>query len=184
MVSSLSKSFPDMIIIPDISKGSFGRLGYETKKANEQHGEFVDVEHPEFNDYFTAYAKDAKKAKSMISEEFMDRAVEVAQTIEEPIYFSFKGRKMYVAIHYEKPMFEFNTYLANITNPEKPYEIFKEMDFLVSIGSSLNSMQRREVSSMDSFGGMDMGGMGSLGSMSSKDINLTDEEIRAMMEGE
>jgi len=184
MVSSLSKSFPDMTIIPDISKGSFGRLGYETKKANEQHGEFVDVEHPEFNDYFTAYAKDAKKAKSMISEEFMDRAVEVAQTIEEPIYFSFKGRKMYVAIHYEKPMFEFNTYLANITNPEKPYEIFKEMDFLVSIGSSLNSMQRREVSSMDSFGGMDMGGMGSLGSMSSKDINLTDEEIRAMMEGE
>ncbi|WP_375558913.1 DUF3137 domain-containing protein [Bernardetia sp. OM2101] len=187
MVSSLSKSFPDMIIIPDASKGSFGRLGYETKKANEQHGEFVDMEHPEFNDYFTAYAKDAKKAKSMISEDFMDKAVEIAQTIEEPIYFSFKGRKMYVAIRYDKPMFEFNTYLANVTSPEKPYEIFKEMDFLVSIGSSLNSMQRREQS--DNFGGMmggmeNMGGMGNLGSMSSQDIGLTDEEIRAMMEGE
>ncbi len=137
MVSSLKKSFPDMIIIPDSSKGSFGRLGYETKKANTQHGEFVDVNHAEFNDYFTAYAKDAKKAKGMISEEFMDKVVEMAQSIEEPIYISFKGKKMYVAIQYDKPMFEFNTYLANITKPEKPYEIFKEMDFLVSIGASL-----------------------------------------------
>lgn len=187
MVSTLSKSFPDIIIIPDASKGSFGRLGYETKKANEQHGEFVDVQHPEFNDYFTAYARDAKKAKSMISQEFMDKAVEVAQTIEEPIYISFKGRKMFVAIHYEKPMFEFNTYLANITSPEKPYEIFKEMDFLVTIGSSLNSMQRREQSrERDNFGGgmAGMGGMGSLGSMSSQDLGLTDEEIKAMMRGE
>ncbi len=189
MVSTLSKSFPEMIIIPDASQGSFGRLGYETKKANEQHGEFVDVEHPEFNDYFTAYAKDGKKAKKMISEDFMDKAVEIAQTIEEPIYFSFKGRKMYVAIRYDKPMFEFNTYLANITNPEKPYEIFKEMDFLVNIGASLNNMKRREkLGSMgrESFGGgmESMGGMGSLGSMSSQDLELTDEEIAAMMRGE
>lgn len=180
MVSSLSKSFPDMVIIPDASKGSFGRLGYETKKANEQHGEFVDVEHPEFNDYFTAYAKDAKQAKKMISEDFMDKAVEIAQTIEEPIYFSFKGRKMYVAIRYDKPMFEFNTYIANITSYEKPYEIFKEMDFLVSIGSSLNSMKRREQPRREE----DLGGMGNLGSMSSEDLGLTDEEMQAMMGGE
>lgn len=181
MVSSLSKSFPDMVIIPDASKGSFGRLGYETKKANEQHGEFVDVEHPEFNDYFTAYARDAKQAKKMISDDFMDKAVEIAQTIEEPIYFSFKGRKMYVAIRYDKPMFEFNTYIANITNPEKPYEIFKEMDFLVSIGSSLNSMKRREQArERDNFGG----GMEGLGSMPSRDLGLTNEEMQAMMGGE
>lgn len=172
MVSSLKQNYPDMIIIPDISKGSFGRLGYETKKANTQHGEFVDVEHPEFNDYFTAYAKDGKKAKKMISEEFMDIAVEIAQTIEEPIYFSFKGKKMYVAIHYEKPMFEFNTYLANITNPEKPYEIFKEMDFLVTIGAALNSMKRKEQPKERE----DFGGMGNLG--------LTEAQMRAMMEGE
>ena len=189
MVSSLGKSFPDMVIIPDASKGSFGRLGYDTKKANHQHGKFVDVQHPEFNNYFTAYAKDAKQAKKMISEEFMDRAVEIAQIIEEPIYFSFKGRKMYVAIRYDKPMFEFNTYLANITNPKKPYEIFKEMDFLVSIGSSLNNMRRRESrSSMDSFGGIESTGgreiLGNLGSTSSKGLDFTDEEIRAMMEGE
>jgi hypothetical protein len=156
MVSTLSKSFPNMVIIPDASKGSFGRLGYETKKANEQHGEFVNVDHLEFNDYFTAYAEDAKQAKKMISEDFMDKAVEIAQTIDEPIYFSFKGRKMYVAIRYDKPMFEFNTYLANITNPEKPYEIFKEMDFLVSIGSSLNDMKRREQPiGRDDFGGIE-----------------------------
>lgn len=156
MVSTLSKNFPDMVIIPDAAKGSFGRLGYETKKANQQHGEFVDVQHPEFNDYFAAYAKDAKKAKKMISEDFMDQAVEIAQTIQEPIYFSFKGRKMYVAIRYDKPMFEFNTYLANITSPEKPYEIFKEMDFLVSIGSSLNNTKRRETRTVSNdFGGID-----------------------------
>ena len=183
MVSSLHQSFPDMVIIPDASKGSFGRLGYETKKANEQHGEFVELEHPEFNDYFIAYAKDAKKAKKMISTEFMDKAVEVAQTIEEPIFFSFKGRKMYVAIRYDRPMFEFNTYLANITNPEKPYEIFKEMDFLVTIASSLNSLKKR--AARDSFEGIEgLGGMGGLGTMSPKDIGLTDEEIRAMMEGD
>lgn len=139
MVSSLRSSFPDMVIIPDVSKGSFGTLGYETKKVNQQHGQFVDVQHPEFNDYFTAYSKDAKTAKRMISDEFMDNIVEIAQTIEEPIYISFKGKKMFVAIHYDKPMFEFNTYLANILSPEKPYEIFKEMDFLVTIGSSLNA---------------------------------------------
>jgi hypothetical protein len=86
---------------------------------------------------------------------------------------------MFVAIHYDKPMFEFNTYLANITSPDKPYEIFKEMDFLVSIGSSLNNTKRQERPSMDSFGGM-----GSLGSMSSKGLDLTDEEIEAMMKGE
>jgi hypothetical protein len=156
MVSSLSKSFPDMVIIPDASKGSFGRFGYETKKANHQHGKFVDVEHPEFNDYFTAYAKDAKQAKKMISEDFMDKAVEIAQTIEEPIYFSFKGRKMYVAIRYDKPMFEFNTYLANVTSTDKPYEIFKEMDFLVSIGASLSSMKRKaQPRERDDFGGIE-----------------------------
>ena len=156
MVSSLKQNFPDMIIIPDASKGRFGRLGYETKKANAQHGEFVDVHHQEFNDYFAAYSKDAKKAKKMISEDFMDKAVEIAQTIEEPIYFSFKGKKMYVAIRYDKPMFEFNTYLANVTSPEKPYEIFKEMDFLVSIGSSLNNMKRKEQPrAREDFGGME-----------------------------
>ncbi len=195
MVSTLSKSFPDMVIIPDASKGSFGRLGYETKKANAQHGEFVDVEHPDFNDYFAAYAKDAKQAKNMISEDFMDKAVEIAQTIDEPIYFSFNGRKMYVAIRYDKPMFEFNTYLANITNPEKPYEIFKEMDFLVTIGSSLNNMKRSAPRiERDDFGsgmGMEglgnreeMGNIGSLGSMSSEDLGMTDEEIEAIMRGE
>lgn len=184
MVSSLNKSFPDIIIIPDVSKGSFGRLGYETKKANEQYGEFVDVNHLDFNDYFTAYAKDAKKAKKMISEEFMDKAVEIAQTIEEPIYFSFKGKKMYVAIRYDKPMFEFNTYLANVTSPDKPYEIFKEMDFLVSIGASLNSIKRRDQQrERNDFGGMMGGGLDGLG-RSANNINLTDEQIRAMMEGE
>ena len=209
MVSTLKKSFPEMVIIPDISKGSFGRLGYEAKKANQQHGEFVDVEHPEFNDYFTAYAKNAKKAKKMISQEFMDKAVEIAQTIEEPIYFSFNDKKMYVAIRYDKPMFEFNTYLADITNPAKPYEIFKEMDFLVTIGASLNNIGRRKMPSMGDFGGMggmgsmggfggmsDMGGMddmklpsreksiGSLGSMSAADLGLTEEELRALQLGE
>lgn len=213
MVSSLRKSFPDMVIIPDVSEGSFGRLGYKTKKANNQHGNFVDVEHPEFNNYFTAYAKDAKQAKKMISEEFMDKAVEIAQTIEEPIYFSFNGKKMYVAIRYDKPMFEFNTYLADITKPEKPFEIFKEMDFLVTIGASLNNIGKRKMPDTGSlgngFGGMsgmeglgDMGGMfrgeepkqeapkaeeesiGSLGSMSAADLGLTEEEMQAILRGE
>ncbi len=184
MVSTLNKSYPDMIIVPDASKGSFGRLGYETKKANQQHGQFVDVEHPDFNNYFTAYAKDAKQAKKMISEDFMDKAVEIAQTIEEPIYFSFKGRKMYVAIRYDKPMFEFNTYLADITNPEKPYEIFKELEFLVSIGASLNTMKRTRRVESNEFGGGNRGAMGSLGSMSSQDLGMTDEEIEAIMRGE
>ncbi len=196
MVSSLSKSFPDMVIIPDSSQGSFGRLGYKTKKANEQHGEFVDLEHLDFNDYFTAYAKDAKQAKKLISEDFMDKAVEIAQTIEEPIYFSFKESKMYVAIRYDKPMFEFNTYLADITNSDKPYEIFKEMDFLVNIGASLNNMKKREelesqfgeMETMEGLEGMEevenMGGMDNLGSMSAEGLGLTEEEIKAMMGGE
>lgn len=185
MVSSLNKNYSDMVIIPDASKGSFGQLGYETKKANEQYGEFVDVQHPEFSNYFTAYAKDAKKAKSMISEDFMDNAVRIAQSIEEPIFFSFKGQKMYVAIHYDKPMFEFNAYLANITNPEKPYEVFKEMEFLVNIGASLNTMKRRipTVETNDFEEMENMQNMGTLGS-SSQDLELTDEEIEAIMRGE
>lgn len=108
-VADFNKPFTGVTLVhPAIKVKFLGRLGSAMQTAFEQMQgyQLIHLEDPEFEQRFVIYGDDQVQARYILSPGLMKRIVEFEQKSQRPIHLSFMESKIFVAISYNKPLFE------------------------------------------------------------------------------
>ena len=106
-VADFNKIFhAKMVILPDVAEKNFGILGSWMQGMNTQRGELIQLDHIEFEKLFVVYGSDQIESRYILSPALMERIVQFHAKTKKPLYLSFVDSKMYLALHYTKPLFE------------------------------------------------------------------------------
>ena len=106
-VADFNKSFHSkVIVLPDIAEKNFGILGSWMQGMNRQRGELIKLDHVEFEKFFVVYGSDQIESRYILSHALMERIVQFHTQTKQPLSLSFVDSKMYLALHYTKPLFE------------------------------------------------------------------------------
>ena len=93
-------------VLTDTAEKLFGFLGTKFQKINKSHGELVKLENPEFEKKFVVYSKNQTEARYLLSPALMDRIVDFINNSKKNIQLSFVGTRLYIAIPFNKSLFE------------------------------------------------------------------------------
>jgi len=105
--ADFNKSFKGTtVVLPDTAQKMFGSLGQALQAFNVENGQLIKLEDPEFEELFVVYGQDQVEARYILSPSLMRRIVEFQNHAQKKIRFSFSASKLYVAIPYEKELFE------------------------------------------------------------------------------
>jgi hypothetical protein len=106
-VADFNKSFyAKTVVLPDVAERNFGVLGSWMQGINRQRGALVKLDHVEFEKVFVVYGSDQIESRYILSHALMEKIVQFQKKIEKPLYLSFVDSKIYLALHYTKPLFE------------------------------------------------------------------------------
>jgi len=125
------------VVLPDTAERLFGQFGSFLQSMNKFRGSLIRLEDPEFEKVFAVYGDDQIEARYILSTSLMKRIVDFKKKTKRPIYISFVGSKVYVAVSYTRDLFEpriFRTLLD--FNPIKQY--FEDFEMAVGIVEDLN----------------------------------------------
>ncbi len=100
-------------------------------------GQLIKLEDPEFERLFVVYGDDQIQARYILSTSLMERIMQFKAKSQRPIYLSFVGSKVFVAVSYTKNLFEpkiFSTLLD--FGPIRQY--YEDLQLAVGIVEDLN----------------------------------------------
>ncbi len=137
-VADFNKHFAcETVVLPDTAQKLFGRLGQKLQSLNVFRGQLIKLEDPEFERLFVVYGDDQVQARYILSTSLIQRIVQFKTRSQKPIYLSFVGSKVFVAVSYTKNLFEpkiFST-LLNF-GPIRQY--YEDLQLAVGIVEDLN----------------------------------------------
>ncbi len=137
-VADFNKHFAcETIVLPDTAQKLFGRLGQKLQSLNVFRGQLIKLEDPEFERLFVVYGDDQVQARYILSTSLMERIMQFKKKSQKPIYLSFVGSKVFVAVSYTKNLFEpkiFSTLLD--FGPIRQY--YEDLQLAVGIIEDLN----------------------------------------------
>jgi len=108
MVSEFNKEFKGTtIVLPDTAQKVFGDLvgGWLQSKSSSMY-ELVKMDDPSFEKKFVVYATDQIEARYILTHSLMQRILKLKNKTGSPLYVSFTNNKLYLAIEYNKDLFE------------------------------------------------------------------------------
>ena len=94
------------VVLPDTAEKLFGWLGQKLQEMNILRGEIVKLDDPEFENMFVVYSDDQIEARYILSPSLMQRIREFRKKTGRTVYMSFAGSNVYVAISFERNIFE------------------------------------------------------------------------------
>jgi hypothetical protein len=95
------------IVVPDTAQKTFGNLiGQWLQSYNNSHGQLVKMDDVDFEKKFVVYSSDQIEARYILSNTLMQRLLNFQKRSQYPISLSFVEGKMFLAIHYNKDLFE------------------------------------------------------------------------------
>jgi len=108
IVSEFPKNFHGQtIVLPDSAQKVFGDLiGGWLQKNNSSYGELVKMDNVAFEKEFVVYSTDQIEARYILTPLMMQKLLNFKKRTKHPIYVSFIGGKIYLAIEYNSDMFE------------------------------------------------------------------------------
>lgn len=107
MEADFNKNFNGKtIVLPDLAQKLLGALGQFFQSFDSGYGDLVKLENPEFEKLFVVYSSDQIEARYILTPGLMDRIVDFRNKTGRKIYISFVDSKVYVAIPYNKNLFE------------------------------------------------------------------------------
>ena len=108
IVAEFNKNFKGKtIILPDTAQSTFGDIiGNWLQSNNLSRDELVKMDNPEFEKEFVVYSSDQIEARYILSPHLMEKLLELKKRSDHPIYFSFVGDHIHIAIYYNKDLFE------------------------------------------------------------------------------
>jgi hypothetical protein len=106
-VADFNKKFSGKtLVLPDTAERVLGCLGSYLQSLNVARGELIRMEDPEFERYFVVYGDDQIEARYILSTSLMQRITEFRRKTGRRMCLSFMGSHVYVAIPYERRLFE------------------------------------------------------------------------------
>jgi len=123
IVSEFPKNFHGQtVVLPDSAQKILGNLiGGWFQKNNSTYGELVKMDNVEFEKEFVVYSTDQIEARYILTPAMMQKLLNFKKKTKHPIYVSFIGGKIYLAIEYNSDMFE-----ASVFHSLLEYKIAKE----------------------------------------------------------
>jgi hypothetical protein len=108
IVSEFNKHFKGQtVILPDSAQNTFGSLiGNWLQANNFSRNELVKMDNVDFEKEFVVYSNDQIEARYILTHTLMDRLLNYKRKTKHPIYVSFIGGNIYMAIEYNKDLFE------------------------------------------------------------------------------
>ncbi|MBU0720163.1 DUF3137 domain-containing protein [bacterium] len=108
IVSEFNKTFHGKtVVIPDTAQNTFGSLiGNWLQSKNLSRDELVKMDDVEFEKEFVVYSNDQIEARYILSHSLMKRLLTFKQKSKHPVYISFIGESIHMAIYYDKDLFE------------------------------------------------------------------------------
>ena len=95
------------VILPDSAQNTFGDLvGGWLQSKNVARDELVKMDSIEFEKKFVVYSTDQIEARYILSHTLMDRLLAFKNKSSHPVYISFIGGSIHMAIEYNKDLFE------------------------------------------------------------------------------
>lgn len=94
------------VILPDTAQKLFGSFGQTLQSWAVGRGELVKLEDPEFERQFVVYGSDQVEARYILSPALMQRITEFNKKTAQPLYLSFTGSKVFVAVSRYDNLFE------------------------------------------------------------------------------
>ncbi|MCK9491083.1 MAG: DUF3137 domain-containing protein [Sulfurimonas sp.] len=108
IVAEFNKNFTTKtLILPDTAQSTFGDLiGGWLQSNNFARDELVRMDDNEFEREFVVYSKDQIEARYILSHSLMKKLLTLKKRSKHPIYVSFIGNHIHIAIEYNKDLFE------------------------------------------------------------------------------
>lgn len=108
LVAEFNKHFyGTTVVLPDTAQNSFGDvIGHWLQSNNVSRDELVKMDDPEFEKEFVVYSSDQIEARYILSHALMQKLLAFKQRSNYPLYASFNGTHIYIAISYGKDLFE------------------------------------------------------------------------------
>lgn len=91
-------------IAPSFTDRGFAKIGHDIMFRDQ--GEEVKLENPEFEKIFVVHSTNQIEARYILTYTMMEAMVDLHKICKRPIYFSFKGSRVYCAICFKKDLFE------------------------------------------------------------------------------
>jgi len=137
-IADFNKRFTcQVVVLPDTAEKLFGSLGKILQSWNLERDQLVKLEDPEFEKLFVVYGNDQIQARYILSTSLMERIIDFKRKTNRPIYLSFVGSRIFVAISYTKDLFEPGL-LKTLTDFELIREYFEDLQLAISIVDTLN----------------------------------------------
>jgi hypothetical protein len=108
IVSDFHKNFKaETIVLPDSAQKVFGELvGGWLQSNNLSRKQLIKMDNPDFEKEFVVYGTDQIEARYILTHTLMQKLLNYKKKTKHPIYISFIGGKIYMAIEYNDDMFE------------------------------------------------------------------------------
>ncbi len=108
IVSQFNKNFKaQTVVLPDSAQSAFGDLvGNWLQSYNMSRHELVKMDNVEFEKEFVVYSSDQIEARYILSHSLMSKLLNFKKRSNHPVSISFIGGNIYMAIEYNKDLFE------------------------------------------------------------------------------
>ncbi len=94
-------------VLPDTAEKHFGKLiGGWLQSKNMNRNDLVKMDNPEFEKHFVVYSNDQIEARYILTHAMMKRLLDFKKRSSVPLYVSFSNRQIYLALEYNKDLFE------------------------------------------------------------------------------
>ncbi|KFL33765.1 MULTISPECIES: DUF3137 domain-containing protein [unclassified Sulfurospirillum] len=106
-VADFNKTFHSkVVVLPDVAERNLGIVGTWLQGVNPSRGALIKLDHVAFEKLFVVYGDDPIESRYILSHALMERIVDFHHKIDKPLYLSFVDSKLFLALHYTKPLFE------------------------------------------------------------------------------
>jgi len=137
-VADFNKNFTcRTVVLPDTAEKLFGWLGQKLQEMNIFRGQLVKLEDAEFEQHFAVYSNDQIQARYILSPSLMERIVRFKAETGRKIYLSFVGSSVFVAIWFERNLFEPKLF-SSMIDFETIREYYDDLALAVGIVDDLN----------------------------------------------
>jgi len=108
IVADFNKDFKGQTsVLPDTAEKLFGNMiGSWLQEKNMNRNELIKMDNPEFEKHFVVYGTDQIESRYILTHSMMDRLLTFKKKVSVPLYVSFRKDKIYLALEYNKDLFE------------------------------------------------------------------------------
>lgn len=108
IVSEFNKKLKGQtFVLPDSAQKIFGtQIGNFLQSTNTHTGKLVKMDNINFEKEFVVYSTDQIEARYILTPAMMERILQLKNSFKHPLHLSFIGNYIYIAIEYNKDLFE------------------------------------------------------------------------------